>query len=239
MTSPIPPPVSADPSARRRSVKVAPSLLAADFARLSEEIARVPNADWLHVDVMDGHFVPNLTIGAPVVAAIRRVTSLPLDVHLMVERPESMVEAFAAAGSDHLTVHVEAAAHLDRLLRQIRGLGLKAGVALNPSTPPQALEYVLELVDQVVVMTVNPGFGGQEFLPGMLRKVAALSERTRALGLEVEIVVDGGVDARWAPRLAEAGATVLVAGSAVFGAREPARAVEELRQAASGLPGQP
>ena len=230
MTSPTP----AAGLGRSRPVKVAPSLLAADFARLSEEIARVPNADWLHVDVMDGHFVPNLTVGAPVVAAIRRVTSLPLDVHLMVERPETMVEAFALAGADHLTVHVEAAPHLDRLLRQIRALGLKAGVALNPSTPLECLEYVFELVDEVVVMTVNPGFGGQEFLPGMLRKVAALSERTRRLGLQTEIVVDGGVDARWAPRLVQAGATVLVAGSAVFRAAEPSRAVEELRRAAGG-----
>ena len=236
MTSPMPgtSPPSAVPAARARPVKVAPSLLAADFARLSEEIARVPNADWLHVDVMDGHFVPNLTVGAPVVAAIRRVTSLPLDVHLMVERPETMLDAFAAAGADHLTVHVEAAPHLDRLLRQIRGLGLKAGVALNPSTPLEWLEYVLDLVDEVVVMTVNPGFGGQELLPGMLRKVADLSERIHRLGLPLEIVVDGGVDARWAPRLAQAGATVLVAGSAIFRAADPARAVEELRRAAAG-----
>lgn len=215
---------------------IAPSILSADFARLGESVQAADRAgcDWIHVDVMDGHFVPNLTFGYVAVEAIRPLTERPLDVHLMVERPESMVEAFAAAGADHLTVHVEAVPHLDRLLRQIRGMGLKAGVALNPSTPLDWLEYVLELVDQVVVMTVNPGFGGQEFLPGMLRKVAALSDRTRRLGLQPEIVVDGGVDARWAPRLVEAGATVLVAGSAVFRAPEPARAVEELRRAAGG-----
>ncbi|HEY8486141.1 MAG TPA: ribulose-phosphate 3-epimerase, partial [Limnochordales bacterium] len=204
------PPSAPNPRHRPRPVLVAPSLLSADFARLADEVARVPNADWLHVDVMDGHFVPNLTLGPPVVAALRRVTSLPLDVHLMVERPEHLVEAFAAAGADHLTVHVEAAVHLDRLLRQIRSLGLRSGVALNPATPPQALEYALEAADQVVVMTVNPGFGGQEFLAGMLRKVAQVRAMVDRQGLAVEVVVDGGVDARWAGQLVEAGATVLV-----------------------------
>ena len=221
------------PPARPGTVKVAPSLLAADFARLAEEVARVPNADWLHVDVMDGHFVPNLTVGPPVVAALRRVTSLPLDVHLMVREPERLVEAFAAAGADHLTVHVEASIHLDRLLRRIRQLGLKAGVALNPSTPPVLLEYLWELVDEVVVMTVNPGFGGQAFLPEMLRKVRWVRRRVQRLAHPPEIVVDGGVDVGWAAPLSRAGATVLVAGSAVFQAPDPARAVAELREAAT------
>lgn len=211
-------------------MKVAPSILAADFARLADSIARVPNADWLHVDVMDGHFVPNLTIGPPVVAAIRRVTSLPLDVHLMVRRPEAMLEAFAAAGADHLTVHVEATDHLDRVLRTIRSLGLRAGAALNPATGPEALEYVWELLDQALVMTVNPGFGGQEYLPVMRRKVAQVRRRVEELGLSCEVVVDGGIDPRAGREMVQAGASVLVAGSWVFSAPDPAAAVQALRE---------
>lgn len=216
------------------SVKVAPSLLAADFARLAEAVSRVPNADWLHVDVMDGHFVPNLTVGPPVVQALRRVTSLPLDVHLMVEAPERWLEAFAGAGADRLTVHVEATPHLDRVLRQIRDLGLRSGAALNPSTPVESLDYVLELVDQVLVMTVNPGFGGQAFLPSMLRKVQAVRRLVDGRGLACEVVVDGGVDEATAPALVASGATVLVAGSSVFGHPDPATALARLRRAGSG-----
>ncbi|HEY8498136.1 MAG TPA: ribulose-phosphate 3-epimerase [Limnochordales bacterium] len=214
------------------SIKVAPSLLAADFAQLAHEVGRVPNADWLHVDVMDGHFVPNLTVGPPVVQALRRVTSLPLDVHLMVEAPDRWVEPFARAGADRLTVHVEATAHLDRVLRQIRELGLHPGVALNPATPVASLEYVLELVDQVLVMTVNPGFGGQRLLPAMVRKVAEVRELVAARGLTCEVVVDGGVDEETAPRLVAAGASVLVAGTSVFGDPDPSAALARLRRTA-------
>ena len=214
------------------SIKVAPSLLAADFAQLAHEVGRVPNADWLHVDVMDGHFVPNLTVGPPVVQALRRVTSLPLDVHLMVEAPDRWIEPFARAGADRLTVHVEATAHLDRVLRQIRELGLHPGVALNPATPVASLEYVLELVDQVLVMTVNPGFGGQRLLPAMVRKVAEVRELVAARGLTCEVVVDGGVDEQTAPRLVAAGASVLVAGTSVFGDPDPSAALARLRRTA-------
>lgn len=214
------------------SIKVAPSLLAADFAQLAHEVGRVPNADWLHVDVMDGHFVPNLTVGPPVVQALRRVTSLPLDVHLMVEAPDRWVEPFARAGADRLTVHVEATAHLDRVLRQIRELGLHPGVALNPATPVSSLEYVLELVDQVLVMTVNPGFGGQRLLPAMVRKVADVRALVAARGLTCEVVVDGGVDEQTAPRLVAAGASVLVAGTSVFGDPDPSAALARLRRTA-------
>ncbi len=214
------------------SVKIAPSLLAADFAHLAHEVGRVPNADWLHVDVMDGHFVPNLTIGPPVVQALRRVTSLPLDVHLMVESPERWLEAFARAGADRLTIHVEATVHLDRLLRQIRDLGLHPGVALNPATPVETIRYVVELVDQVLVMTVNPGFGGQRFIPGMLRKVAEVRRLLESQGLRSEVVVDGGVDEQNAPQLVAAGASVLVAGTSVFGDPDPAAALTRLRKTA-------
>lgn len=212
------------------SVKIAPSLLAADFAHLAEAVSRVPNADWLHVDVMDGHFVPNLTIGPPVVQALRRVTSLPLDVHLMVEEPERWLEPFARSGADRLTVHVEATVHLDRVLRQIRELGLRAGVALNPATPVESLDYVLELVDQVLVMTVNPGFGGQRLLPSMLRKVQAVRRLVDARGLACEVVVDGGIDESTAPEAVAAGATVLVAGTSIFGDPDPAAALARLRR---------
>ncbi|MEW6048172.1 MAG: ribulose-phosphate 3-epimerase [Bacillota bacterium] len=214
------------------SVKIAPSLLAADFARLAESVSRVPNADWLHVDVMDGHFVPNLTVGPPVVQAIRRVTSLPLDVHLMVEAPERWIDSFARAGADRLTVHVEGTYHLDRLLRYIHELKLKAGVALNPATPVESLDYPLDLVDQVLVMTVNPGFGGQPFLPQMLRKVEAVRRLIETRGLSCDVVVDGGVDDTTAPSLVGAGATVLVAGTCVFNDGDPAAAVTRLRNAA-------
>ncbi len=213
-------------------IKIAPSILSADFAALAEEIARVEEAgaDLLHVDVMDGHFVPNLTIGPPVVGAIRKRTRLPLDVHLMIEAPERYLQAFAAAGADLLTVHVEACPHLHRVLAQIKEVGARAGAALNPSTPLGTVEYVLDDLDLVLVMSVNPGFGGQAFIPTAYRKVRAL--KTLLGGRSIEISVDGGVTAEHAGRLASAGASILVAGSAIFGAADPGEALRRLRSAA-------
>ena len=213
-------------------VKIAPSILSADFAALGDDIERVEGggADQLHVDVMDGRFVPSLTIGPVVVAAIRKRTRLPLDVHLMIVEPERFVAEFVAAGADMVTVHAEACPHLSRTLAQIRELGAKAGVALNPSTPPDALRYVLDDLDLVLVMSVNPGFGGQAFIPGAHRKIrevkALLGDRP------VEVSVDGGVKAGLAKSLVQDGATTLVAGSAIFGAADPAAAVRALRDAA-------
>jgi len=213
-------------------VKIAPSILSADFAALGDDIERVEGggADQLHVDVMDGRFVPNLTIGPVVVTAIRKRTRLPLDVHLMIVEPERFVAEFVAAGADMVTVHAEACPHLSRTLAQIRELGAKAGVALNPSTPPDALRYVLDDLDLVLVMSVNPGFGGQAFIPGAHRKIrevkALLGDRP------VEVSVDGGVKAGLAKSLVQDGATTLVAGSAIFGAADPAAAVRALRDAA-------
>jgi len=213
-------------------VKIAPSILSADFAALGDDIERVEGggADQLHVDVMDGRFVPNLTIGPVVVAAIRKRTRLPLDVHLMIVEPERSIAEFVAAGADMVTVHAEACPHLQRTLAQIRELGAKAGAALNPSTPPDALRYVLDDLDLVLVMSVNPGFGGQAFIPGAHRKIrevkALLGDRP------VEVSVDGGVKAGVAKSLVQDGATTLVAGSAIFGAADPAAAVRALRDAA-------
>jgi ribulose-phosphate 3-epimerase len=213
-------------------VKIAPSILSADFAALGDDIERVEGggADQLHVDVMDGRFVPNLTIGPVVVAAIRKRTRLPLDVHLMIVEPERYIPEFVAAGADMVTVHAEACPHLSRTLAQIRELGAKAGAALNPSTPPDALRYVLDDLDLVLVMSVNPGFGGQAFIPGAHRKIrevkAMLGDRP------VEVSVDGGVKADLARSLVQDGATTLVAGSAIFGAADPAAAVRALRDAA-------
>jgi len=213
-------------------VKIAPSILSADFAALGDDIERVEGggADQLHVDVMDGRFVPNLTIGPVVVAAIRKRTRLPLDVHLMIVEPERSIAEFVAAGADMVTVHAEACPHLQRTLAQIRELGAKAGAALNPSTPPDALRYVLDDLDLVLVMSVNPGFGGQAFIPGAHRKIrevkALLGDRP------VEVSVDGGVKAGLAKSLVQDGATTLVAGSAIFGAADPAAAVRALRDAA-------
>jgi ribulose-phosphate 3-epimerase len=196
---------------------LAPSILSADFGRLAEEVRAVEaaGADWIHVDVMDGRFVPNLTIGPPVVAALRKVTKLPLDVHLMIVEPEKLVPDFATAGADVITVHAEAATHLQRLLQQIRSLGKKAGLALNPATSPEALRWVLDDVDLVLVMSVNPGFGGQSFIPAALPKIA---EVRHMLGeRDVRVEVDGGVKADNAGEVVRSGADVLVAGSAVFG----------------------
>ncbi len=213
-------------------VKIAPSILSADFAALGDDVQRVEaaGADQLHVDVMDGRFVPNLTIGPVVVAAIRKRTRLPLDVHLMIVEPERYIPEFVAAGADTVTVHVEACPHLLRTLAQIRELGAKAGAALNPSTSPETLRYALDDLDLVLVMSVNPGFGGQSFIPGAHRKIrevrALLGDRA------VDVAVDGGVKAELAPALVQDGATTLVAGSAVFGAADPAAAIRALRDAA-------
>lgn len=184
---------------------LAPSLLSADFVRLAEEIARVEaaGADWLHLDIMDGHFVPNLTFGPPVVAAIRKISKLPLDVHLMVSNPAELVEQFAAAGADWLTVHVETEPHLHRLVNQIRELGVRPAVTLNPATPVSQLDEILSEVDMVLVMSVNPGFGGQKFIPASLAKISRLKEKLNQIGRPVLIEVDGGVNESTAPLLVQ------------------------------------
>jgi ribulose-phosphate 3-epimerase len=201
------------------NVKIAPSILSADFARLADALkqAEEGGADWIHVVVMDGRFVPNLTIGAPVVKALRKETALPLDVHLMVERPDHLIESFVAAGADYLTVHVEAATHLHRTIERIRELGVKPGVSLNPATSLSTLDEILPYVDLVLVMSVNPGFGGQRFIPTSTNKIAALRRTLDERSLwGVEIEVDGGVSSKTAPEIVAAGGTVLVAGAAVF-----------------------
>jgi ribulose-phosphate 3-epimerase len=212
-------------------MKIAPSILSADFAALGEAIARVEaaGADQLHVDVMDGHFVPNLTIGPPVIESIKKRTRLPLDVHLMIEEPERYIETYVRAGADLLTVHAEACPHLQRTLTQIREAGARPGVALNPSTLPETLEYVLDDLDLILVMSVNPGFGGQSFIPTAYSKLQKL--RTLVGSRGIELSVDGGVSTANAGALAAAGAGVLVAGSAIFGAADPAEALRALRSA--------
>lgn len=212
-------------------VKVAPSLLAADFAALGEEVQRSEKggADLLHVDVMDGHFVPNLTVGPMVVEAIRSRTRLPLDVHLMMEGPERYLADFARAGADILTVHVEACAHLHRVVQRIKELGVRAGVALNPATPAGTLECILEELDLVLVMAVNPGFGGQAFIPSTLKKIKEIKALVSSCPRSPEIEVDGGINAETAPLAIQAGATILVAGTAVFGERDLSAAITALR----------
>ncbi|MCB9742270.1 MAG: ribulose-phosphate 3-epimerase [Alphaproteobacteria bacterium] len=208
---------------------IAPSILSADFARLGEEVASVASADWLHVDVMDGRFVPNITIGPLVVQALRPITDLPLDCHLMIVEPDRYVEDFVKAGADHVTVHVEACPHLDRSVQLIKSLGAKAGVSLNPHTSERSLDYVLEELDLVLVMSVNPGFGGQSLIERVFPKIERLAERIEQLGLDTIIEVDGGVKVNNARRFTDAGARALVSGSGVFGAKDRAAAIAGLR----------
>jgi len=217
-------------------IKLAPSILSADFACLGEQVAEVARAgaDYIHVDVMDGHFVPNITIGAPVVAAIRPVTSLPLDVHLMIEHPERYISEFVHAGADIVTVHVEASPHLQSAIELIKKLGARAGVSLNPPTPIGAVEEFLHHVDLVLVMSVNPGFGGQSFIPETLPRIENMRQILDDRGLSAELEVDGGINADNAPGIVKAGATVLVAGNSVFRAEDGiSGAMRRLREATS------
>jgi ribulose-phosphate 3-epimerase len=212
-------------------IKIAPSILSANFARLEEEIKDVERggADYIHVDVMDGHFVPNITIGPLIVDAIRPVTSLPLDVHLMIENPDQYIGAFAKAGADLLSVHVEACHHLHRTIQQIKSEGMKAGVVLNPHTPTPMIENVIEDVDLVLLMTVNPGFGGQSFIHSVLPKIKQVAAMVEERKLPVEIEVDGGVNTETAKLCIEAGANVLVAGSAIYNQKDRSQAIANIR----------
>jgi ribulose-phosphate 3-epimerase len=210
-------------------IRIAPSILSADFGRLAEEVRAIATADYVHVDVMDGHFVPNLTIGPLVVEAVRRATSLPLDVHLMIEDAERWVGAYAKAGADLIGVHVEACPHLHRTLAQIRDLGKKPVVVLNPHTPLEAIEWVLPEVDMVLIMSVNPGFGGQRFIPGALEKIRRLRRMIDERGLAIEIEVDGGIKIDNVAEVCAAGANVIVSGSGVFGTGNYAETIATLR----------
>jgi ribulose-phosphate 3-epimerase len=217
-------------------VRIAPSILSADLGRLAEEVAEVERggADWIHVDVMDGRFVPNITLGPLVVGAVRRATRLPVDVHLMIVEPERYLDDFAKAGADVISVHVEACVHLESTLAEIRRLGKRAGVVLNPHTPEESIRYVLGNVDLVLVMSVNPGFGGQKFLPAVVPKLRALREMIDRAGLPIDLEVDGGVAPETAREIVQAGARVLVAGNAVFGQRDRAGAIRAIRAASGG-----
>jgi len=212
--------------------KIAPSILSADFSRLAEEVKAVEEAgaDWIHIDVMDGHFVPNLTIGPSVVASLRKVTKLPFDVHLMIERPENFLEVFAKAGADIITVHAEACVHLHRTLQIIKQLGKKAGLALNPATPLCFLEPILEDVDLILIMSVNPGFGGQKLIPSALDRIRQVRKWIEERGLTIDLEVDGGINADTIAKVAAAGANVFVAGSAVFGQKNYAQVIRTFRE---------
>ncbi|MCZ2257071.1 ribulose-phosphate 3-epimerase [Sporosarcina sp. G11-34] len=217
-------------------IKIAPSILAANFSKLAEEVIEVEKAgaDLIHIDVMDGHFVPNITMGAIVVEALRPVTKLPLDVHLMIQNPDAYIEQFAKAGADYISVHVEACPHLHRTLQLIRSTGAKSGVVLNPHTPLESILHVLDQVDMVLFMTVNPGFGGQKFIQSVLPKVKQLSTIIKEQNLPIEIEIDGGVDEETIIPCVEAGATILVAGSAIYNKDNRAEALQQLRAAGVG-----
>ena len=212
--------------------KIAPSILSADFARLGEEVQAVEKAgaDYIHVDVMDGHFVPNITIGPLVVEGVKRVTSLPLDVHLMIENPDHYINDFARAGADIITVHVEAVNHLHRSIQLIRDAGCKTAVSLNPATPLESIEYVMDDLDMVLIMSVNPGFGGQKFIPGSLQKIKRLREMIIEQGLNIDIEVDGGVNSKTIGDVSAAGANIFVAGSAIFNKDDYAEAIRVIRE---------
>ena len=214
-------------------IKIAPSLLSADFARLAEELETVVDADILHLDVMDGHFVPNITIGPPIIKALRKRTKLPFDCHLMIAEPQKYIPAFLDAGADMISVRIEAEPHLQRALQMIRDGGAKAGIAINPATSAETLTTALDFCDYVLAMTVNPGFGGQKFIEPVVPKIRHISRLIRERGLGVEIEVDGGIDARTAPHVVTAGATILVAGSAVFGQPDRGDAIRAIRDAVS------
>lgn len=214
-------------------VKIAPSILAANFSKLGEEVLEVEKAgaELIHIDVMDGHFVPNITMGPIVVEALRPLTKLPLDVHLMIENPDQYIESFAKAGADYITVHVEACPHLHRTIQLIRSFGVKPGVVLNPHTPIETIQHVLEDVDMVLFMTVNPGFGGQKFIHSVIPKVKQLSNIIKERNLSIEIEIDGGINEETIKPCVEAGATILVAGSAIYNAPNKAKALQAIKEA--------
>ncbi len=213
---------------RDRNIKIAPSILSCDFSKMGDEITQLieAGADYIHFDVMDGHFVPNITIGPPIIAALRRYCSVPMDVHLMIDNPEEYVDSFADAGADIITVHIEATIHPHRLIQHIKDIGCKAGIVLNPSTPESRIEFLVEDIDMVLVMTVNPGFGGQKFIPDMLRKIKAI----RAMIGDRDLEVDGGIDEKTAPEVIKAGANVLVAGSYVFNNSSYKASIKKLKE---------
>lgn len=218
----------------KRKIKIAPSILSADFTHLREQISAVERggADWLHLDIMDGQFVPNITFGPLIIKSIRKLTKLPLDTHLMIQHPDSYLEDFKEAGCDSLTVHVETCPHLHRTIEKIQQLGMKAGVTLNPATPASSIKEILPYVDLVLIMTVNPGFGGQKFISSMVHKVSEIADMISSQGLHCYLEVDGGVDGSNARTLVEAGANVLVAGNSIFSHKNISQAVTNLRKAA-------